>query len=381
MIGLAIRIAQRMQIHNDAACEACGVLEGEMRRRLWWALVLFDARVCELADFKSGSMTPTWDCHVPLNVNDTDLRPETKIPPTIHETPTEAIFIVVHSEIGDFIRNTTVHLDFTAPDLKPIAKFAEPKHIPEDGRIHNLERILEKKYLRFCDPEVPLHFITIWRTRALLSKAYLMEVYSRFSNSGFSGPSAETELDTVIGHALRMIECDTKIISTEMVAPFRWMAHYHFPFPAYVLLVKDLRRRPFSNNADRAWSTMSDNCDVRIDSAFQENGPFFNLFSKLILHAWWARETKCAQLGIPAVPPRIVHKLRSAVERREQNVETSLKPGSALDERTAADVIPPTSSFLSLGFEDGPGQNDLDIDMNQFGWPAVDWGFGQQCSW
>jgi len=44
-----MRIAQRIRIDNESECVESGVLEGQMRRRLWWALVLFDTRMvsCE----------------------------------------------------------------------------------------------------------------------------------------------------------------------------------------------------------------------------------------------------------------------------------------------------------------------------------------------
>ncbi|KAH8688779.1 hypothetical protein BGW36DRAFT_392158 [Talaromyces proteolyticus] len=83
MLGIAIRIAQRMTIHSESALAKCTVFEAELGRRLWWALVL-------------------WDCRVPLSLNDSDLRPEMKEPPNVQRTPTDALFIVVRSELGDF---------------------------------------------------------------------------------------------------------------------------------------------------------------------------------------------------------------------------------------------------------------------------------------
>ncbi|KAH7138528.1 hypothetical protein B0J11DRAFT_17772 [Dendryphion nanum] len=384
LVAVALRIAQRMQISSESGCVKTGVLEGEMRRRLWWALVLFDARVSELSDFKSPSLTPTWDCKVPLNLNDADLRPEMNISPHVHETPTESIFVVAHATLGDFIRNTDVHLNYTSPNLKPLAKFAEPGSVPEDGQICKLEKILEEKYLRLCNPEIPLHFITIWRIRALLSKAYLMEIYAKFASAGLSPLEADAELDVVVIHALRMVECDTRIMSSPISEPFRWMSHYNFPFPAYVHLVKDLRRRPFSKHADRAWETMSDNCDARIDSAFQENGPFFDLFSRIILHAWWAKETKCAQIGEVPVPPRIVSKLKGIREQKAQSGQVLSTSGQEFKLRANADVSDPAELssinpiFSEQGFGDLSVELSLDIDMCQFGWPMMDWGFGQQ---
>lgn len=93
-----------------------------MRRRLWWSLVLFDNRICEMADYKASNLLPTWDCKIPLNVNDFDLQPEMKTGPTMHGNPSEALFAVVRSEVGNFTRRSSFHLDFTNPALKTVAK-------------------------------------------------------------------------------------------------------------------------------------------------------------------------------------------------------------------------------------------------------------------
>jgi hypothetical protein len=70
MLGVAMRIAQRMGKHSESACAKCAPLEAEMRRRLWWSLVLFDSRISEMANDRTTTLIPTWDCRIPLNVND-----------------------------------------------------------------------------------------------------------------------------------------------------------------------------------------------------------------------------------------------------------------------------------------------------------------------
>jgi len=98
MLGVAIRIAQRMGIHSESALAKCTAVEAEMRRRLWWSLILFDTRIGETANSKTTTLDPTWDCKIPLNVNDSDLRPEMKGPPAIQGKSTEAPFAIVRSK-------------------------------------------------------------------------------------------------------------------------------------------------------------------------------------------------------------------------------------------------------------------------------------------
>lgn len=125
----------------------CPALEAEMRRRLWWSLMLFDTRICEMADYKAMMLTPTWDCRAPLNVNDFDLQPEMKDPPAVQGKSTEAIFAVVCSEMGEFVRHSAFHLDFISPALKTVAKAVQRGPVPEGGELVTLEKTIEDKYL------------------------------------------------------------------------------------------------------------------------------------------------------------------------------------------------------------------------------------------
>lgn len=127
-----------------------------MRRRLWWSLMLFDARMSSLSDHKPMILAPTWDCAIPLNFGDSDIREETKERPPSRTGVSEAFFAVVRSELGQFIRYTRFHLDFTNPALKPIAK-----ELPHGGDLNALEKIVEDKYLKFCGPENSLQYMAL----------------------------------------------------------------------------------------------------------------------------------------------------------------------------------------------------------------------------
>ncbi len=95
MLGIAIHIAQRIGIHSESALAECTAFEAEMRQRLWWLLMFFDTRMAELAGSNTVTLDPTWYCKTPLNVNDTDLRPEMKVPPVPRGEPADAVFAIV----------------------------------------------------------------------------------------------------------------------------------------------------------------------------------------------------------------------------------------------------------------------------------------------
>ncbi|PLB50139.1 hypothetical protein P170DRAFT_463409 [Aspergillus steynii IBT 23096] len=387
MLAVAIRIAQRMGIHNEAALARCTVFEAEMRRRLWWSLMLFDSRINELTEHNVTTLAPAWDCKIPLNVGDSDLRIGMKDPPIAQGPASEALYVVVRSELGEFLRHAPFHLDFTHPALKPIAK-----ELPGGGDMAALEKIIEEKYLVACDPENPLHFMTIWMTRGHLARSYLVEHYSRCSSS--SSRPGDAQRDAAMSHALSMLECDTKIMTSPLTQGFLWSLHFNFPFFAYIYIIQDLKERPISKQAERAWEVMSDNYEARFSALDLVGNPLFQAFGKIVLPAWEAFEASFKRSGEPLPPPRIVSGIRqkftgmprdtaapgTAMTNVDTNDSFTMPMGPSdhnlLSTMGSQDYLSPMSLFLGI-----PGQNTLPGDtMDQFSWASMEWAFGQHGS-
>ncbi|PYH96541.1 hypothetical protein BO71DRAFT_174478 [Aspergillus ellipticus CBS 707.79] len=389
LLSIAMRNAQRIGIHLESNNVQFPALEGEMRRRLWWSLVMFDHRICEMSDHKTSMLTPTWDCKIPLNVNDCDLRPEMKNPPTAHERPSEAIFAVMRSELGEFVRHSAFHLDFTNPALKPIAK-----DLGSDP-FTSVERDMEDKYLRFCNQENPLHFTALWTARGLLSKNRLLEKYSKFSST----PQTDAQRNTVISYALTILDWDTKLMTSPLTKGYRWLIHFNFPFPAYLYIIIDLRKRPMEKHADKAWEIISNNHEFRLKDMDSPNA-LSDYMRRLVLGAWEAREVACRQQGLPMDPPRIIVQMRQKMAQT-----TSSQPASQTQTGNSGQQVGGAlginfgdiSMSLPMQFGGGDpfmgmeGQNPMGSgpggfpdmfgqsmmgDADQPGWPTMNFGMG-----
>jgi hypothetical protein len=310
MFGVVMRIAMNMGIHRESLLANSGSeFEIEMRRRLWWSLVVYDARRCEMSDFKDALLAPTWDCKLPLNVNDFDLRPGMKELPSEGAKVTEAIFAVVRSEIGEFLRHSPYFLEFSNPALKPIAK-----ELPEGGSISALESKIEEEYLRFCDMDNPIHYMTVWYARAQFAKSHLLEHYCRYADSPI--PQTDEQLDHAMEFSFTMLDCDTRLMSSSHSKGFSWFLMYNFPFPAYMHVIFDLKRRPNGRQARRAWEIMSDNYDLRIPqwgkaeaAVVRNKSPVLKMFCGMIYQAWDALKAATGP-GVPLEPPRIIQKVQ-----------------------------------------------------------------------
>jgi hypothetical protein len=402
VLAVAIRIAQRIGIHSESTYTGCTVLEAEMRRRLWWSLVIFDYRICELTDYKSTTLIPTWDCNTPLNVNDFEIRPDMKNSPVIHENPTEALFAVVRSELADFVRHSAFHLNLVNPSLNTIAQPRDARHgpVPAGGELIALGKVIEDKYLAFCDAEDQLHYMTIWITRGTLARSRLLEHYSRHSTS--SVLETDAQRSTATSYALSMLECDTKLRTSPLTKGYIWFVSLYLPALAYLYILNDLRKWPASDHAEEAWGAIRDNYEALTMHPKQykrneQGGIYLEKFSQVALQAWEAREALLKQQHKPPEPPpRMVSDVKNKIMQRSQTFSSEHSSGEepnngAVDiNNTDNSPMPPITpmslsgghhatgggqSFTGPGpggyYPDIPGQAIMDVDMDQF-WTSVD---------
>jgi hypothetical protein len=370
--GIAIRAAQRMGLHRESLNSSRPVFEAEIRRRLWWALVTFDSRMGELADGHANPLDPTWDCRVPLNLNDADLQPSMSAPssPSSMLGCTDAIFAVVRYELSDFIRRTPCYLDYINPALKPLARqMTSSSSAPDQGPIPGkgqeaasvefFARRIEEKYLSFCDERIPLHHATLWTTRATLAKHHF---YAAIADAGpYQTPS---QRNAILSDALCWIESDTRAVANEASRGFRWLARMYFPLPAYIRVFHDLRRKPVGPDAKRCWDAVSDNYACRLVAGHNDRDPksfnFVRILSAVVFQAWRLREdalqpSEKEQLTAPFI---VTHLSDVVIAQAEQN-DTALKSVSAKGSSTSApmDMDPHRTMLTGNGIsEPGPAE-------------------------
>ncbi|KAF1943977.1 hypothetical protein EJ02DRAFT_420781 [Clathrospora elynae] len=390
ILGATMRIAQRMGIDTESVNAKHPVLEAELRRRLWWSLVLFETRISEMTEFKTAMLIPTWDCKVPLNVNDFYLRAEMKNVPKVHGQPSEVLFVVMRSEIGDFVRHLYSHLDFINPILKSLGSRAPYDPDTESIQLGALEAMIEGNLLRSCDPDNPLHYMTMWTARFALAKSRF--VHHLATCSPTNEQQTDAQRDAGLTYARSMLEYDTKLMSSSLIRGFRWIIYPHFPFPAYVHLIHDLRKRPLGDHVEKFWQVISDNCAARFMDLEREDKPmekkpgsnhFFKIFSSFVLEAWAAREAAFGQSEEPPLMVKQIKQKLALADERSQAEAAALENANPVSDSNQFHP-PEPMDFGNFGAmygmagdlltdASGATQAPLGFSANQWGWPAPNW--------
>lgn len=117
-----------------------------------------DVRASEDQGTDPSITDQTFDTKLPLNINDNDFFPGMEKPPVVREGFTEMTFVLIRYEIGYTIRR----LSYLGPASRFCPKAPEGFGSIEgkESKIRELRDYLENKYLKYCDVNVPIQWVT-----------------------------------------------------------------------------------------------------------------------------------------------------------------------------------------------------------------------------
>lgn len=375
LIGIAVRIAQRMGLHQDPAGYGLAPIEVEQRRRLWWTIVGHDRRIGEITGSTVTALSSGGNCKLPLNVNDSDLHIDGTELPKPHDGPTEMLFALTRLEIAMAVASDSnrdsakINPEQASPSASstfqgsaaPPPSCSSNVFLPtirvagQDSPPYTFDGFcahMEEAYLRHCDPKIPLHFFTMTMTRQTLSKmrvmVYLMRMYDR------ERPLEETERESLFLLSIQMVEYDNVVHASESLKPFKWFTAHHFPFPAYMFLVQELRQRCHGPAVERAWQAISANHDLR-GMVHNINSPMYAAFGRHFVKAWDAHSEACVANGREApITPFFVALLRQRMEIRRKERQHDADLATLDSQSEAADSRGSTSTHQNVIFTSSP---------------------------
>lgn len=266
---------------------------------------------------------------------------------------------MLRCELADWIRHAPFFLEFVSPFLKPLAR----PFGPEDPKtLDEVEEMIEAKYLKNCDLQIPLHFMSSCMSKALAGKWRLGEAIVPRTTSLPSSSRSKA-----VDNAIRMIELDSLIQSCPLTKGYLWFANFNFPFPGYVFLVQELRRSTIGPLVDRAWEAIAVNFKERNLVGLAGRSKLYEIISGLLVKAWEAREV--ALEGVDGQPlhltePSFITEIRVTLGK-ERKVNEQLQALSL-----TSPPIPFMQTVQQVGLDSnfypagGQGMGFADLGMN-----------------
>lgn len=313
-----MRIAQKMGYHRDGELLKLTPFETEMRRRIWWQIMMQDAKLSIVSGLNHNYLHDAFDTKQPLNLSDADLFPTSTEPLQPREGPTEMAFGLITNRLAKFIVSETTMNGFETAilgeTLENDGDAAPPEaNMTEKYRrmIRELEADLRNIEQRFCDPSAgSAHAAALTIRPLIVQKLNEMLVPMR------EQPEWGTEIfgprDNLFKIVLMNNEHNTDLYEHMSSLGYLWYVQMHFQLDVFAVLTGQLAKRPTGSMSDRGWQI--------VEKIYKWQPELFDVSQKqyaaqaqFTLKAWKAREKAFADNGAPAAEPEFITRLRELV--------------------------------------------------------------------
>lgn len=368
--GVALRMAQRIGIHRDGSGHGLSIFETEMRRRIWFQLMILDATSAQFCGVAAGPFVDSADTKPPMNANDSDLDPRMTEPACEKEGPSEMIFCLARSEFGKWLRRWNTN---TGGSGSPWAFLSSSTlSLSEKDRcIDELEDIMEQKFLRYCDQSIPLHLATTMMVRSSSHYTRLMAHHPRhYHDSGTRIP--QSEKDVIFGHCLKMAEYADYAQTNPDVQRFSWHMVNHMPWDAMIFMLSEMRNRTDPEEKDKVWEIVGSIYGRHVRQIGKKSQmPLHKALQHLFVKAWRAYVDDCNQHGrTPRPCPTVVS---SSLNASNGFTGAQVAQETAQVEVNNAPVQEPPSQYASnVPFDTGTENMDFLLGDSPMDWSEWD---------
>ncbi|KAI9744215.1 MAG: hypothetical protein M1818_002367 [Claussenomyces sp. TS43310] len=362
LTGVALRLGQRLGLHREASLAKQSVFDAELGRRLWWQIILLESRTAELAGVTSSSDAHLWDTKVPVNVNDSDLYTDMRELPPEHTGTTEMTFCLMRYQIGEYLRHS--------PVLNGGWKLLSLPEIPlaeKEAIVAELEEILERKFLQYLDPVVPLHLLSSGVAKSVIDRLRLMCLHPR-QRPDRNANMPQAERDKLFDICLTIVSRYNWGHATRTVQKYHWHINFQFQSDAFIYLLSELRGHGTGSNADSAWPQVLEVFEHHPDMLRNIRKPLCNAVRSLTLKAWNAREMAYARFNQnppEGAPPNVIMVMRS-MRAKSVSQNPSFMPN--VTEEATNEMYQYYPDFVNIAPYDPNFTGDVPMDMSPIDW-------------
>lgn len=297
MTGLMIRMAHAVGLHRDGSrFPHLSPYEVEQRRRIWWMVIVIDIRASEDQGTEFTINKDSFDTKIPLNINDSDLSPDTKHVPVEREGVTDMSLAIAMCELAHVsMQLMTSSLQSGGLGLDDQAQLLD-----------HYRKKLEEGYFRYSiEPDDIINWVGIVVTRLVLSKLTLLV----YLPSLFTSPSdrfSDEVRDKLLIAAIEIAEHNHSLNAETRCRQWRWIYQTYTHWYAIVWLLIEISRRQWSSTVERAWIALHSEWLIPSHNSTAKNVRMWIPLRKLMAKA---RRHRDAQLGLIGNNPSLIEKL------------------------------------------------------------------------
>ncbi|KAJ5962040.1 hypothetical protein N7501_006981 [Penicillium viridicatum] len=244
MTGLLIRMGQALGLHRDGThFDYLSPFEIEMRRRVWWTLCMLDVRASEDQGTDYTITKASFDTKIPLNLNDTDLDPESKRTLQPRDALTDMSVARVSFGMCEVTRQMMAHgFKDEAPTLEEQSRL-----------LQQIYQNLERDFLQYSTESGNIRYwVIVTVARLLLAKMTLL-VYLPLLFSSPNEHFSEELRTKLLVSSIEVAEYNHALNNEYACRHWRWVFQTYTHWYSIVFMMLEISRRPWSPLSERAW--------------------------------------------------------------------------------------------------------------------------------
>jgi hypothetical protein len=245
MVGLLIRMAQYLGFQRDGAgLPHLSPYEVEIRRRVWYALCMMDLRAAEDQGTQMSIPIEGTDTKFPLNINDTDLDPESKEILIERTGITDTTFSRMSAAMVDTMRQVmTSNKDYSIAGLEH-----------QERLLNRIYERYDKEYFQYkVDSSKIVSWVIVATARLVVAKMRLFIHLPVLSSTANEQGVSEEIRNKLLVSSIEVAEYNHNLNADEAGRQWRWVYQTHTHWHAIVLLMIEITRRAWSPLVERAF--------------------------------------------------------------------------------------------------------------------------------
>lgn len=319
----SVRIAQKMGYHRDGEVLGLDPFETEMRRRIWWHIMMQDAKLATAAAVAPYIAVPGADTRPPCNVNDADMHPNASAPIQPRDeggSPTEMAFVLLLNQVyisrqkrdaavGDYAFELAVLQGNARQDDDNEGVEATAPHLAEmRDAAQKLDAKLAEMEDRYVEPSAgPVHRAALCIRPLFASK--WVRILDPQNDSLMSGDAIDESCPHASLYKYLIASVEYRMEARDAMAKcgFGWFLSVTAGLDKVATMIAKTRYQPTGQLAERAWKA-AESLYGKTPELFDLGKKRYALLAQHVQEAWQVRVDAYTPKGwLVEVPDFIAH--------------------------------------------------------------------------
>lgn len=249
LTAMLLRLAQAYNIIQDGDGSHHRFYDAELRRRLWWQVVVLDIRASEDRGTEAMIDPDSYNTHLPLNINDEDFGPETVTAPPERKGPSDTTFSLCTAQ------SSSIFLWVGHAQ----SRVTSPARNQSEDEIIAKAQALEQRFITNHDPTHFQSKLAAGLVRMINLKLWLMMQYPLHTRGNSSSSSAaprwpKVSREAILQTAVSVMELhEHKHNASKEGLRFKWWGATYVQWHPLAVALAELCAQTRGPLVQRAW--------------------------------------------------------------------------------------------------------------------------------